>query len=760
MEALRHTMRWPWSLFQDDLMASNSSTANPVSAPPPIPEDAATTLNATHSAASVPTPKFSKVNITHIDADQDDEVWRPFWAFWGNRYTLSSIVAAALINRICHLCRPRRGPAPLAHWKRLMIRLPAIVALTASVSILAFRVLQLWTGQHFPGESSLADWVAAQTDVLYTESTKSRDAVVLWMIYLATCLSILTDSLTRTLEGTQSPPSPFNLSMFAFTLHLHSHESQHTMLHYFLMVIIEVSQLLALSCMNTFKTPFLRRLPITTFFGILQVLHATLTPSHRSPSTLGSSALMDLCMLGIIFTTVALHSLTMLLTEGKVSVPCAVYVLPAITYSHSARLQIDTSRLLFSSSNIPSADADYQQTICNLALACLQSTRLVGLERELITVAIPERTYVEIDEDTGSKLKLGIEDLLSVARPRGFNNEVRTIAPSDRRRADRYEAVFLPSSAKWRAIKRLFLAIVQLIGGLWRAFVARLPSVPLPAWVQNIPRWIRLAWHGQNGERRRQERIDARNAQRQKQRQQEEGLRRAISSSLKDSGGTVRRRPGESHADAAWRFLNDLQNEQTQRDECDADPEEDEGDGEWRYSDAEDEEGEGDDPRSRRLFSQSPTPMPDDRRSRSPSYQEDDLADESMALVRAAREEFDEQTPTPEGITSSRGGPFDHVLMAHIASGDERPLTRSRFRSLMRHSPAASSALPVQEPSFVLHPPSSAGAIESQEQAHLREVILKRRKAVLQLSETGEDEKKLSDRDRMRTCVVCCFEER
>lgn len=736
---------------------------------------------------SEPRDVSSGVSSDAGDADDDEDV--PIWAFWTSRYGISAIVMAVLLNRIQHICRPRGRPVRLGRWKRLFLRLPALVALIACNIVLAIRVVQTWSGGYVLGQNRMADYIATHSDVLLTKERRSLDTTLLWMTYIACCLSIATDAVTRTLEGGHDPPSALNLINFGLTMQMYSQEPPWVLPHYFLYTLLEIGELTTLSVMNTFGNRYLRRLPVTTFFGLAGALHFLVTPSHRSPLALGFNAVVDLTMIGFLLVTIALHAFTMLITEGKVSGGASARCQrnnPLSSSSHPSFLQIDPSRLLFSPSNLPSIDDDYSTAILKLGVACLRSTRLVGLSREVITIEIPEKTYVELDEGTGARLKLGIDELLSGSRERGFKNEVRLTNPISQRRSERYEAVFLPSTAKWREIKRFALSLVSIIGTLWRAAIARLPSLPfpLPEWLRKMPRRLRLLWHGQNGERRREERIAKREAEKAKEREQAE----ALTAALRRGGAGIGARPGESSLDAAWRALNDLPTPAAQGDDGDDDYDEDD-DAEWLVDDndseAEDDGGANVDGLRRRYRyrsqSQTPTPESEGLRSRSRSrsimspspapsaLDEDEIADESVQLIRAARRDFDEKTPTPEDGGSGQqqqqlthGALFNQVLMAHVASGDGTPLTRSRFRALVPGGQslpagAAGDDLLRGAGSFVLNRRSDD---QEASDAHLRDVILRRRREVLRLTESGEDEERLANRDRQRACVVCCYEER
>ncbi|CAO1632428.1 unnamed protein product [Sympodiomycopsis kandeliae] len=771
---------WAWSHFQDE-QARHLTSSKPSSAAPPLSEDVIAedlVANATRPAptsnrfglksrrslaASVELAQGGNGMLGNSGEESEDDGTMQFLTFWVSRYGATALIMGVLINRIRHICRPRGRPVPLPNWKRYLIRLPALIALAVCSTLLAFRSLQAWTAQRAPGESRVADFVAARTDVLWSEKRLELDATLLWRTYLSTCVAVATDALVRTLEGTHDPVSPFNLLGFALTVQAHRLEPHWVQDNYFLFVCFQVAELFALSLMNTIKPRggYFRRLPITTTFGVLDTLHYLLAPSHKQPAIFGFNRLPDIIAILIIVGTIFLHAFTMLITEGK----------------------IDLSRLTFSSSNLPSMDDDYSLALFKLGAACMQSTRQAGLSRELTSVTIPEKTYVEIDESSNTTLKLGLDDLLNPqARASGLNKEVRITTPNTQRRAERYEAVFLPSSAKWREVKNFFFAFVSVLGRIWRAFASCLPNIPLPAWVHRLPRNARLLWHGQNGEERRERNIAQRNSEMEKRRQEARQLE-GILSSIRGAGGSASTTAYEIRNNAIHRLETaNATSSQTIADAAIAteDEGEEEDDEEWLESDEEEYEAR------RRARSVSLTPTPDSfglrsRRSRSRSVmspfsavdegdEEDDLvlnpdelADESVGLVHAARRDFDDDDYA-SSHQNDTGDRFNRVLLAHISSPSDKPLTRSRFRALVHQSPAP-PATTQEPPSFIFGSPCSAvstslSSTPSDSDAHLKEVILRRRREVLRLSENQEDADKIANRDAMRTCVVCCFEER
>ncbi|CAD6976784.1 unnamed protein product, partial [Tilletia controversa] len=206
--------------------------------------------------------------------------------------------------------------------------------------------------------------------------------------FLAAVATVLTEALIKNLEGSRAAPY-FNLNRFAYLTHAYvfSPDSEHeypgspTWSPFFNM-FLQLAELWTLSVVSLWKSRPRSQLPITSIFGIALTIHhlhwryigSPTDPLHimnRSP---------DAFLLAIILLTAFLHALTMAITEGT----------------------IDTSRLFFNASNLPSLTEDYNLALFKLGTACLESTRLSGLSRELRRRAgRGTRATMDEDEDIG-----------------------------------------------------------------------------------------------------------------------------------------------------------------------------------------------------------------------------------------------------------------------------------------------------------------------------------------------------------------------
>ncbi|CAO1635224.1 unnamed protein product [Parajaminaea phylloscopi] len=718
------------------------------------------------------------------------------WNVLTSRYMICLVLVGVLVNRIQHVCRPRGRATRLRRGRRWLLRLPAISMLAYATGRQAVRVAQLWSRSRAE-HNIVADFILRQFPPLPSLLAQHQaDSFTLWISFLACCASVATESITRTMEGNHETSPPSNLVGLAFTFQSHQFDPMHAGIQYFLLILLQTAEAFALSLVGSFQRPPLRRLHITTFFGLLGISQWLYWPSSRGQLFLGFDRTPDIGMLAVISCTVLLHALTMILTEGK----------------------IQTDRLVFSSSNLPSVDDDFSLALFKLGTACLQSTRLNGLSKELVSIEIPAKSYVEVDDVGKVKMRLGLDALLrrdaaKTTAYTGLDNEIRLTVPSSRS-GPQYESALLISSAKWTEIKRFIFTVLSIFGSLCRAISNRLPNVRhrMPTWVLAMPRRLRLVWHGQNGEREREERI----ARRRLDEERSAKVREEAIKSLLDRNG-VELREGERLDDAAWRILREGAvtraggNHASDQEKAElfgidtatwkrlekrkgtslpnaassvlneAGDSSDEEDEEWRLDadgeDDDDDEGAASDSsvtssvyanrrssrtsrsrsRSRSVF--SPTPTPEDPQA----------ADESSSLLQLARLDFDDgdnQNDYDESHPHSRGtSAFNRILLAHVASGDgSPPLTRAQYRSLIAPPEAAMRTQNSRAGSDL----SSDGMeIHEGEADHLRSTILRRRhNASTSTDESpnapqgSSSEDRQAERERLRLCVVCCFEER
>lgn len=429
----------------------------------------------------------------------------------------------------------------------------------------------------------------------------------------------------------------------------------------------------------------------------------------------------------IILLTLFLHALTTLLTDTPLSFQGLV----------------DPRAL-------PSPSDDYSLALFKLGTACLSSTRLSGLDADLIDITTASETWVEV---RGSSVVVREVDG-SIALPDagivgGLGREIRRIKSA---RPDDFEQPsYFSSSARvraaWTFSKTLFRTLASLAKMMGSRFLRALPfDLPrTPRWIRRpirrLPRTIRLLWHGTNGEERRRARIQE--ARRQAERRSEarrkaleersrrEGAGRAIgTSSALDasrnaSAADIRSRRALSPVDAgtassSWYGFFSHDENFAEDDQDDEWVEEDEMQEKLAKSvDKDTDDYWGGLGQGSRLHDEGQSDMSEDE----DEWEDDELSEEA------------EQIEGGELLTLARvdvpDEDFSNVLMAHLSRNEQQGvLTRRGYRQLL------------------------GGRSRAEEEAsRLIDIIRERRTAP---ASTEND----SERERMRLCVICYIEDR
>lgn len=422
---------------------------------------------------------------------------------------------------------------------------------------------------------------------------------------------------------------------------------------------------------------------------------------------------------------------------------------------------------------------DYSLALFKLGTACLESTRLSGLSRELAPLNTFSGSWVELGQSGNASVghQRTPSDPWSRAPPTGFANEIRELRIS-RSDPDPGGAT-ITGASRWRAalrfLRQLWM-IVKVLGDMLMSKARRWLPTP-PRTIRNLPRYVRLFWHGTTGEERRErrmaERRRAEEASLQRQRDEErrwrerqdrtaaarphaqgetgtEGTSAAVSMSGRCPGWRRAASPSSSMLDHfLWqRFLAP---------DVPLVAEEDEEDDEWEGEDSgsESEDGEADEPDVRETVRRVWGGQEEDAsglrgRALSPSLDEQ----EADSLLDLGTLDFDAAPSTPGALqlhassASAPSTPFNHLLLAHLSRAEASPpLTRRAYRSLLNAS------LLNAEPRSTAR---SALAGMDEDERQLRDVLRRRRRGT---SNTG-DEQHDWERERQRLCVVCCTEDR
>lgn len=680
------------------------------------------------------------------------------WGFVASRYALTLGVMAVVVNRITHICRPQGRPRPLSSPRRLAIQLPTLLFLIWSGFLLLLVTLHSFSKSNSISTKVFgASWLPSDVHTLISSNASGSDvhtanSALLWRLFLSVCLAVVSSTLLRTLEGHNTIVNPddlgnsptFNLVGFAVLLHLHA--SSYTFppnKHVYLSILFQVGEVLGLQACTCWTTPPISRLTLTSIFGLtstLHYLHAIRSGDRGYPFLQSFSRAPDLGLIAIILLTLTLHTFTALITSTPLSF----------------------SRLVDPRS-LPLPSDDYSLALFKLGTACLSSTKLSGLDSDLIDVNTSKESWIEVDEGQVRVRSPNGKLIKSNEQGRtGFHNEIRRIKSSKLPANGRHPF----RSAAWRGRFRFFLTLMRTIRGLAYWFGGKvaeflpfnLPRFRTPQWTYRLLRLIRVAWHGTNGEERRRLRIEERRrmAERtarinadQALRDRMEGAGRAIGVSTSTNTHLItpsqmRQRNRALSPDLVNVSPNSWHHYFAQ----DFDEESDAEDEEWR----EEIETEETTTYSRQV---SPSPIPTDadywqslgsgsRLNEDDDEEMEDIdededgweddanpADMSAELLMLARRDF-----SNEGIVDEKeekDESYARILMAHMSTPNSKVLTRRGYRDLVGYFE------------------------EDQEDVRLLADVIRQRRIGVP---GGGGSSSNAERERMRLCVICYAEDR
>lgn len=677
------------------------------------------------------------------------------WGFIASRYALTLGVMAVVVNRISHICRPQGRPRPLSTHRRLAIQIPTLAFLTFSGSMLLLITLDSFAPGNKPVKAILSSaWLPHDVLTLLT-SNQSEDAVraanssLLWRLFLSVCFAVISSTLLRTLEGHNTIVNPddlgnsptFNLVGFAVLLHLHA--SSFTFppnKHVYLSILFQVCEVLGLQACTCWPTPPVSRLTLTTVVGITSTIHylvATYSGDRGYPLLQSFSRAPDVAIIAVIALTLSLHALTALITGTALSF----------------------DRLLDPRS-MPNPSDDYSLALFKLGTACLNATRLSGLDSDLVDIRTSTEPWIEIE---GAEVRVRERDgsvaKIESASNTGFYNEIRRVrtTKSDPQRQSYFNSPLWHQ--RWTFCSTLF----STIRGLSKAVLQRLvrilpfhiPALRLPQWAQDLPRRMRLLWHGTNGEAQRQHRIEE-ERQRQKSRDRIAAADRARRDRLEGAGRALSA-SASTTATAQNGNAIDLRKRATSPQSFAPLP------NSWHRYFQQEFADEGDDDEewveeaaTHQQRERTTSPMPagetagywqsldngarlindegdvdddlEDSGDEAMALGDDEQADLSGELLALARRDFGEGTDDTDDADT-----YTRVLMAHMASGRNGILTRRGYQQI-----------------------ANANAQASDDAQLLAQVIRERRN----VSDARSDAVGSLERERMRLCVICYIEER
>jgi hypothetical protein len=692
------------------------------------------------------------------------------WGFIASRYALTLGIMAVVVNRITHICRPQGRPRPLPTHRRLAIQLPTMLFLAWSAACLLMVTHHaFFRDSNAFGRLLTFRWLPQDVKVLLTSidsesEIRAANSALLWRLFLSVCLAVISSTLLRTLEGHNTIINPDDLgnsptfNLVGFALHLHLHASSHSFppnKNVYLSILFQALEVLGLQTCTCWITPPVTRLTLTSIFGLTSTVHylvAVISGDREYPFLQSFSRAPDVALIVVILLTVFLHALTAFITSTPLSF----------------------SRLIDPRS-LPLPTDDYSLALFKVGTACLSSTRLSGLDADMIDIRTSTETWIEVD---GTQIRVRKADG-SLAKADdgevgGFANEIRRIRSNNKASADsQYPFRTSAVHERWTFLITLLATMRGLLYWAGRKIAGILPfevpRITTPRWLYKMMRYVRLAWHGSNGEARRQRRLEERRlaegrrtaAIDQAERDRLEGAGRAIGTSSAVTAHRAGASAGLRHReDLAVRNLSNASPDSWHRylqQQHFADDDDDD-DAEWRE---EDSEGEVDASanelilQARRQRSVSPSAageywsqlgtgsslrtgdavvVEDDESDAEEEWSDEaeEVGDMSAELLTLARREFDENGEATDVLARDS---YARILMAHMSTSNARVLTRRGYRDLV-------------------------GGFSGRERADaeiLADVIRQRRSGQMGSALEGGDS---VERERMRLCVICYAEDR
>lgn len=365
------------------------------------------------------------------------------------------------------------------------MRLPAIFMLARSLRGL---LLAMCADHTTP---SMQPWLASLRGII--KGTPPAPVDLMWSTFMGACVSQCVCTVFRCLEliPAQDDPLTFNLVSFGFLLYIHAYAQEFIPnAHVYFILAVRVFELLGMNTLLTVRHPPISRLAFTTVTGLLLSAHFLFVTIYTNeyPVLHSATRVIETLVVGIIALTIVLHALTMYLVDGSVRM----------------------DKLLRLRGTQPRPNDDFSLAVLKVGNACLQATQCSGLAREIGPLATPLHTYVEMYSSGRSQLEYGLDDMdvAELQGINGFDTEVRDIhvmlegvepelgsvvRGADKLRAGRDFAMHLANIA------------LQMLRMIFSRISMYLPAPPM--FLRKLPRYLRLFWHGTNGEARREERL-------------------------------------------------------------------------------------------------------------------------------------------------------------------------------------------------------------------------------------------------------------
>ncbi|QRV72778.1 hypothetical protein RhiJN_00792 [Ceratobasidium sp. AG-Ba] len=363
-----------------------------------------------------PAPTATSSAATGSGPVPNDKLPSP-WGFITSGYALGLLLMAVILNRIANVVVPPRQVVRRRHQRRiwhalfpvnvsathtrLASRAPSIALLSTALFLLIISLVQA-AGVWEP-LASASSW----SDMWYVRLCKWAAAkemsYVCWTTYIAVCVAMVMNTLTRGLEGPGSDgPHSFNLFGYSFLLHIYASPIMHIQSpkqplptentppsrpdkHVLITIILPLLQLTILHILAVNKRWSNQRLIPTTICGLLSITHfayVTLFSTSSYPFFTYLNSLLESFLGQIILNPFS--------ADGGIV--------------HESLL--------------PSRADDYAVALLKLGSACLEATAMAGFGNEVSSIHTPETLFIS---------QSGVPSLPPSSTAHGFAREIKNV---------------------------------------------------------------------------------------------------------------------------------------------------------------------------------------------------------------------------------------------------------------------------------------------------------------------------------------------
>lgn len=398
-----------------------------------------------------------------------------------------------------------------------MLRLPALVLLTRAWLALLVAMVQA------PDQGSAAPWTAVVRrclpSVLFSSAPRPAPALF-WSAFVSLCVAQCTTVTSCTLqqELAEEDSSIYRTGIFGFFSYLHTSVADFAPnVHVYALMSMRVFEVLGLHVLQCWARPPVPPLAWTSAVNAVVLAHFlyTVSVSDEYPSFHDTYRMMEVATLALIGLTLSLHTLTRFFVPDEARRPPRLWV----------------------PSQLPRRTDDFGLAIVKLGTACLHATRLRGLSYEMDAIEAPLHTYVELPAHGAATVHTGLVELEQAAAAGdvgalwGWRHEAKDVHVTPPATASEFMTDVRDGDRtyhQYQLASELLRLVRQLVWHVGTRLAPWAPPLPaLPRWVHEIPRALRLFWHGTNGEARRAARL-TREAARASDEESRKALRREL----------------------------------------------------------------------------------------------------------------------------------------------------------------------------------------------------------------------------------------